>query len=446
MSQVEGPKRLEAEYYQPLYLENQNAILRSGLPVKRLHQLCKRVTDGSHVTPEYQETGVRFLMVRNLHEQRIDFDDVKFITPEMDRFLKQCKPAPGDILLTKVGTIGISAIVPADAPDFNIFVSLAVIKGVPTELRAYLSTLLKTRFCRLQAERAAKGISQPDLHIEDIREFLIPEPLGPFLDRIAAIIGKAHLLLQESSSNYDRSQSLLAAELGLNELELPAEGMATRRIGEVTAVGRFDAEYFHPQKAYVQAWLSDLPGKSIRDYFQSVREIYNPPARDTGHSILNFDLTDALRYFVDEDRPVVSEDEIGSIKKRISRSDVMVSRLRSYLREVALVDIPQNVGAVASSEFIVLRQRSEAVYPGALMVYLRSEPVQTILKWSQDGSNHPRFQEEELLAIKLPDRVIALQDDIRKLIQSGIVANRTAKRLLAEAKAEVERIIGEGNT
>ena len=135
------------------------------------------------------------------------------------------------------------------------------------------------------------------------------------------------------------------------------------------------------------------------------------------------------------------ENEIGSMKKRMKNGDVIVSRLRSYLKEIALVEVPKEIDCVGSSEFIVLRPQSTDVYPEVLPVYLRSEPVQTILKWSQDGSNHPRFQEEELLAIKLPDRVIKLQGELRKLVRSGIEAHRDAQRLLAEAKAEVERMI-----
>jgi hypothetical protein len=180
---------------------------------------------------------------------------------------------------------------------------------------------------------------------------------------------------------------------------------------------------------------------TIADYFKPIREIYNPPQEDTGKSVLNFDLTDALRYFVDETGPMTPENEIGSTKKRMTNGDVIVSRLRSYLKEIALVEVPKGVESVGSSEFIVLRSWSTEVYPEVLVVYLRSEPVQTILKWAQDGSNHPRFQEDELLSIKLPDRVIQVQDEIRKLIRSGIQAHRAANALLTEATVEVERMI-----
>jgi len=78
------------------------------------------------------------------------------------------------------------------------------------------------------------------------------------------------------------------------------------------------------------------------------------------------------------------------------------------------------------------------------MVYLRSEVIQTILRWSQDGSNHPRFQEDELLAIKLPDKVIAVQKDIQKLIRAGVKSNQESKHLLELAKQAVETSIEKG--
>jgi hypothetical protein len=48
------------------------------------------------------------------------------------------------------------------------------------------------------------------------------------------------------------------------------------------------------------------------------------------------------------------------------------------------------------------------------------------------------------LAIKVPDKVLKIQGDIRKMIQEGIKAHKEAKRLLAEAKSEVERMIEGG--
>lgn len=86
-----------------------------------------------------------------------------------------------------------------------------------------------------------------------------------------------------------------------------------------------------------------------------------------------------------------------NIKKILNLGVLVVSRLRSYLKEIAVVLDSGDTMLVGSTEFIVLRPKDGAISPDVLMVYIRSKYVQTILKWCQNGSNHLRFHEDEIL-------------------------------------------------
>jgi type I restriction enzyme S subunit len=89
LSELEGAKRLDAEYYKPEYLEVIEKIKK--LPHKKLGDLCLKITDGSHQTPPYQESGIPFLMVKNVLEQQINFDqDISFISEDFDKKLGDC--------------------------------------------------------------------------------------------------------------------------------------------------------------------------------------------------------------------------------------------------------------------------------------------------------------------------------------------------------------------
>lgn len=168
----------------------------------------------------------------------------------------------------------------------------------------------------------------------------------------------------------------------------------------------------------------------------------NPLANSSAMPVQNYDLTDALQFFIEGKEPVPMY-ELGSTKKVFTKGDVIVSRLRSYLKEIALVATHEKSYCVGSSEFIVLRALSDEVSPEVLLVYLRSTPVQQILKWCQSGSNHPRFMEEDLLSIKIPDKVIDAQKQIQEIIYSAINVHQQAKRLLNLAKRAVEIAIEE---
>jgi len=438
-SELEKTIRLDSEYYQPEYLLQEEKISR--FKAKRLSEFAM-IFDGNHMTIEdkFIDAGIRYLRGQDLSNFFISDENPVFIPKDVYDDLERSHIKSGDVLLSIIGTIGNAALVTDKYSKLTGSCKIAIIR--PHTVSPYLlAAYLASSIGQAQIARRVRGAVQQGLILPDLKNLLIPSFNERLAVKVENLIKQARKSQKESEDLYNQAQTLLITELGLDKLDLPREDIAIRRLSEIAPVSRIDAEYYHPHKAYAQRWLDKLPGRTISAHFKSVREIYNPPKANTGKSILNFDLNDALRYFVDEAGLMMPENEIGSIKKRMKNGDVIVSRLRSYLKEIALVEVSNDVEAVGSSEFVVLRPKSTEVCPEVLAAYLRSEPVQIILKWSQDGSNHPRFQEEELLAIKLPDRVLKLQGEIRRLIRAGIEAYRDAQRLLSEAKAEVERMI-----
>ena len=99
---------------------------------------------------------------------------------------------------------------------------------------------------------------------------------------------------------------------------------------------------------------------------------------------------------------------------------------------------------VASTEYVVLRQREEALLSvEALLVYLRSPLPQLVFKWSQDGSNHPRFDEKELLRMPVPRALIDDSARYVKAMQNLKTAKQRAARFFDAAKRAVEIAIEE---
>jgi type I restriction enzyme S subunit len=154
--------------------------------------------------------------------------------------------------------------------------------------------------------------------------------------------------------------------------------------------------------------------------------------------VRNYDLTDALVPLLDAEKEPGYAGDIGSMKKVLKDGDVVISRLRAYLKEVAVVRTGDDILSIGSSEFIVLRPKDKAISPETLIVFLRSAPVQTILKWCQDGSQHPRFSESDLLSIAVPDAVAKVSEQITKIVKDGFTARHRARKLLEAAKRAVE--------
>src|SRR5260370_4586229 len=97
-----------------------------------------------------------------------------------------------------------------------------------------------------------------------------------------------------------------------------------------------------------------------------------------------------------------------------------------------------------AKEFVALRPRSGVngiANAETLLIYLRSLPVQTILKWSQDGSQHPRFNEAEIGNIPVPKSVGRAAVKIGALADEALAARAESDRLLQVAKANVDRAV-----
>ncbi|HVJ91922.1 MAG TPA: hypothetical protein VM580_19110 [Labilithrix sp.] len=100
-----------------------------------------------------------------------------------------------------------------------------------------------------------------------------------------------------------------------------------------------------------------------------------------------------------------------SVKKRAHVGDLVVSRLRPYLRQIAFVH-PRALEVAArplalSSEFYVLAPLHEGDDLAFLLPFLLGDPVQAVLAAAQEGGHHPRVPRASLLALRVPEALIA---------------------------------------
>lgn len=140
----------------------------------KLLEICEKITDGTHSTPKYQETGIPFLRVTDLTQSNLS---KKYISKEEHmELVKRCKPEKGDVLLSKNGTIGFAKEVDWDW-EFSIFVSLALLKPKKNiVIPKYLEIILNSFFVQSQFKARSKSGTVTNLHLIEIKEILIPLP------------------------------------------------------------------------------------------------------------------------------------------------------------------------------------------------------------------------------------------------------------------------------
>lgn len=184
----------------------------------RAEELSYLITDGVHFKPNYIETGVEFLSVKNVRPFKINLKDCKYISEnDHKKYIQRCNPEKGDILYTKVGaTYGYAALINFDF-DFSIFVSLALIKPSKLINPSYLELLFNSPIIFKQANYKVSGIGVPDLHLIEIRDFKIPlttkEEQNEIVTRVESLFAKIDIIEQQYKSLKDKIDTLPQAFL-----------------------------------------------------------------------------------------------------------------------------------------------------------------------------------------------------------------------------------------
>jgi type I restriction enzyme S subunit len=168
----------------------------------KLGTICHLITDGTHHTPSYKETGIPFISVKNISKGSIDFSDTKFISEEEhNELIKRCNPEFGDILLTKVGTTGIAKVVDT-ARTFSIFVSVALLKFNQTLLNGkFLEFVINSPFVKKQSDDGTWGVGNKNLVLKTIMQFSIPIPPLAEQERIVTKLEKLMKFCDELEAN-----------------------------------------------------------------------------------------------------------------------------------------------------------------------------------------------------------------------------------------------------
>jgi type I restriction enzyme, S subunit len=161
-----------------------------------LGEVAVRVTDGTHQSPEWCESGIPFLFVSNIRDRQIDFRTTRFVSEDEHRRLTaRCPIDVGDVLYTTVGSYGNPARVREGTGRFAFQRHIAHIKPNRDLIDPqFLELMLDSRIVRTQADRLARGVAQKTLNLRELKSFAIVLPPLAEQKRIAGILDAADAL------------------------------------------------------------------------------------------------------------------------------------------------------------------------------------------------------------------------------------------------------------
>lgn len=189
----------------------------------------------------------------------------------------------------------------------------------------------------------------------------------------------------------------------------------------------FGSEFNSNTREQALQTLNLNSNKTLNDYF----DLISTTISSVKESVCVYDLTHSLGNFMCDVE--LSNDDLGSTKKEAIAGDFVISRLRSYLQEMAVIQ-PKNFRQLLSTEYLVYRAKTDLLSANTLMVFALTKEIQTILNHSQYGTEHPRFYEFVLNEMPIPNALLALNNEIDLIMKKAYEILETSKKLYKEAQ------------
>ncbi len=160
-------------------------------------QVAERVTVG-HVDPmknEYIDKGVPFLRSQNVRANRFDSEGLKFISLEFHRKLAKSALKPGDIVVVRSGSVGVSCVIPKNLIEANCS-DLVIAKSpravLPSFGAYYMNSVVETRVASGKV-----GVALTHFNTQSVAEMPIPFPPLVEQNRIVTEVDRHFSIVDE---------------------------------------------------------------------------------------------------------------------------------------------------------------------------------------------------------------------------------------------------------
>ena len=187
-----------------------------GLPSYTLDSLCTKITDGSHNPPKgIDNSDYYMLSSKNIVDDSITLDDPRYLSKEQWEIEnKRTQIAPGDVLLTIVGTVRRCAVVPDGHANIALQRSVCVLKP-KQELLNSKFLFFELKCMQSYIDSLAQGAAQRGIYLAQVGKLRIVVPdlalQGAFVEMLEQ--SDKSKFVAESISNRNLSICFLAKKI-----------------------------------------------------------------------------------------------------------------------------------------------------------------------------------------------------------------------------------------
>jgi len=180
----------------------------------RLGEICSKIGSGS--TPKgsnYSNEGFPFFRSQNIHDSGLVYDDIKYVSNEVQEQMKGTIVYSNDILLNITGgSLGRCSLVPSGFEEGNVSQHVCIIRPINTNYRFLHLLILNPLFQKLVFS-STTGAGREGLPKYNLEQFIIPlPPLSEqqrIVEKLDELMGMCDELEQSIKASQGQNEKLL---------------------------------------------------------------------------------------------------------------------------------------------------------------------------------------------------------------------------------------------
>ena len=197
-----------------------------GWEIKKIGDICSKITDGSHLSPEYFLNGKPMASVKDMNSYGFSLDNIKTISEKDFEKLKKadCKPITNDILIAKDGSYLKHVFVWDYDIDIVILSSIAILRPDTNIIKPYfLSHTLKQDSTKAMMAGFVSGSALPRIILNDFKKMKLLIPTSDIIDDFDSLVNPLYQSIKVkllTNSKLKKSRDLLLPRLISGKLDV----------------------------------------------------------------------------------------------------------------------------------------------------------------------------------------------------------------------------------
>jgi len=171
---------------------------------ERLADVCLKLNDGTHFSPESFETGdYKYITAKNIKLDGFDFSNITYVPESTHRpIYERCNPEKGDVLYIKDGvTTGIAMVNPLEE-EFTLLSSVALLKQNRSIINGhFLCGVLNNQdmYCNIRSNMGGAAITRLTIaKIKEIKVIMPPLELQDEFEEFVKEVDKSKVVVQKA--------------------------------------------------------------------------------------------------------------------------------------------------------------------------------------------------------------------------------------------------------